>query len=133
MNRLLLGVLMAACSSAGMQDTTADVNLSVEAVPALPGDSVTLVLENASETEVGYNLCPSTLVRQSSDEWIAVPSDRICTMELRMLQPGQSDRFTLTLPEDIAPGTYRFETMVERTDAGPRGPLLSAPFEVHAR
>lgn len=133
MKRLLIAVILAGCSSAPQQESTSGVRLTIEPSSPEPGDSATLILENGSDAEIGYNLCPSALMRQAGAEWAPVPSDRMCTMELRLLQPAGTDRFTVRLPDDLEPGNYRFETPVNRTpDAAPE-PVVTPPFEVGAR
>lgn len=135
MKRFLLAVLpvlLVSCSGSLSQEGASGVSLSLEPGSPDPGDSVTLVLENGSDAEIGYNLCPSSLTRQAGSDWTVVPSDRMCTMELRMLQPGGTDRFTLQLPDDLKPGTYRFQTIVERTTGGGLETLVTEAFEIQA-
>ena len=119
-----------ACTSMHPATSSSDVRLRIEPTAAAPGDSVALVLDNGSAEIVGYNLCTTTLDRRSGEAWEPVASDRVCTMELRMLQPGQEARITLALPADLAPGEYRAVTGVERMDAGERTGVATEPFQV---
>lgn len=96
----------------------------------VPGGRVTLILRNGSTGTVGYNLCTSALTQELATGWEAVPSDRVCTMELRLLDPGQEDEFVLELPGDLDPGSYRFETVVERMPEGPRDEVVAEPFTI---
>ena len=50
--------------------------------------SLELLLRNGSAQAIGYNLCASTLERRSGDGWQPVASQRVCTMELRLLGRG---------------------------------------------
>lgn len=96
------------------------------------GDSVELVLENRSSEPVGYNLCVSDLERSRDGDWVPVPEDRVCTLELRTLPPGEEDRFGLTLLQGLDPGEYRFSTRVERLETGERALLVGEVFRVEA-
>lgn len=107
-----------------------DVVLRVEPDRTAPGETVELVLHNGSQGGIGYNLCTSALERRVGEGWEPVPSDRVCTMELRMLEPGQDARYPLELPQDLAAGTYRASTNVERMETGAREGVTSNTFEV---
>lgn len=127
---ILLGVTLGACMTAG-RGATSDVSLIVTPERAAPGDTVTLVLRNDSDDTLGYNLCTSSLSRRTeSDTWDTVPSDRACTLELRSLSPRQRATLRIDLPQDLAPGTYRFETAVERLEPSVRATVTSEPFTV---
>lgn len=121
-------VLLLAC--APTPDGAGDVRLNVEPESLSAGDSITLELSNGSAEAVGYNLCTSGLERLSGGEWQAVPSDRVCTMELRTLPGGERVRYELDLPSDLPAGEYRYRTRVERLDAGEGRMLRSGTFRV---
>ncbi|MDR0787500.1 MAG: hypothetical protein LBG44_06495 [Gemmatimonadota bacterium] len=135
---MLMLVLMtaAACSSdPGGQPPLAPLfELSLTPETPVPGQDVTVVLANLSGSAVGYNLCTSTLVRDEGGQLVEQPSDRVCTMELRSLQPGERDGFTLVMPETLPRGIYRFRTRLVHGE-GEDGPasvdshlfLVSAP------
>lgn len=122
---------LCACSRAAqVESAPAGVVLRVEPESPDAGERVSLVLENGSGGTVGYNLCTSALERERGGAWTPLPSDRVCTMELRTLQPGQSDRYPLELPAGMEAGRYRFSTGIERMDAGTRESVSTEPFEV---
>ncbi len=73
---------------------------------------VLLRLTNGSDSAIGYNLCASSLERQD-ETWTQMPSDIMCTMELRTLSSGATASFEREIREAITPGTYRFRTAVE--------------------
>ncbi|HUF18265.1 MAG TPA: hypothetical protein VMS12_09510 [Thermoanaerobaculia bacterium] len=73
---------------------------------------VLLRLTNGSDSPIGYNLCASALERQDAT-WTQMPSDIMCTMELRTLSSGATATFEREIREAITPGTYRFRTAVE--------------------
>jgi len=91
----------------------------LEVSPAAPqaGASLTLTLRNEGAEPIGYNLCTSQLQRRAGDDWIEVPEDRVCTMELRMLPPGGSDSFAMDLPADLAPDEHRYAASVHLMDS----------------
>ena len=109
---------------------TGSVSLSAAPARAAAGSAMTLTLRNGSSETLGYNLCTSGL---QTGAGAAVPSDRICTMELRTLQPAASASYSWELPADLAPGRYRFTTGIEWMDSNRRGSVHSNNFEVAAR
>ena len=103
--------------------------VTLSAVPARVGNggTVTLRLINGSNQTVGYNLCTSALETASG---AAVQTDRICTMELRTLQPGRSANYSYELPGSLPDGRYRFSTGAERMPTGGRTVVRSNTIEV---
>ena len=63
--------------------------------------------------------------RRVGNAWEAVPSDRICTMELRTLQAGSTTTYRTTLPPGTTAGDYRFITNVELMESGQRRGVTS--------
>jgi hypothetical protein len=127
---LISALLLCACGQSLRSGDERGVHLRVEPESVSVPGSVTLVLSNESPEEVGYNLCTSSLERSVAGSWQAVPSDRVCTMELRMLPPGDEARLPLELPADLASGEYRFLTSVEMTRVGDQGPVRSEAFRI---
>lgn len=124
-------ILLCACSSS-MQtgDPAEDVRLSVAPTSAAPGDSITLTLDNGSGEQIGYNLCASGLQRQTAAAWEGVPSDIVCTMELRTLDAGQRTTWRSTLPSSLESGQYRYTTNIEAMETGGRYAVTSDSFRV---
>ena len=117
----LLGclLLLVACGPSIQGEGEGDaVSLRAEPSTAAPGDTVELILANRSDATLGYNLCSSGMERRTGTNWAPVPSDRMCTMELRMLPPGESARFPIGLDSDLSAGEYRFVTTVHDQAAG---------------
>jgi hypothetical protein len=86
-----------------------------------PGSSATLFLRNAYDTQLGYNLCFSALERRTdAGAWepSAVQEDRVCTAELRILEPGDTASFQLRIPPPLPAGEYRYRTRLEEMGAG---------------
>jgi hypothetical protein len=123
-------VVLTACAPRQATDLPQDVVLRAQPTPATAGGSLTLVLENGSGEQVGYNLCASSLDRRVAEEWQPVPSDRVCTMELRILEPGGEADFTLDLPTDLPTGEYRATTDVAWMERGGRVSVSTQPFRI---
>jgi len=88
---------------------------------------MTLTLDNGSKEQVGYNLCTSALETSAGR---AVPTGRICTMELRTLEPGKTVNYPYKLPVNMTAGNYRFVTQVEWIASGRRSGVRSNGFEI---
>jgi hypothetical protein len=130
--RIILALMLplAACAAAGTPAPDAGASLEVRPEQVSPGGSVTLVLRNLSTEGLGYNLCVSALERRDNGAWEPVPSDRVCTMELRMLAPDQEAEYRLQIPDTAAAGTYRYSTPVEWMDRGVGETISSDSFRV---
>lgn len=131
---LLLALLLATACTTTAQTGAEDgaVTLRVEPAAVSAGDSLKLVLENGLDEAVGYNLCTSGLEWRRGEAWAPIPSDRICTMELRILEPGQQADFAFVMPErpQLPAGEYRAVTGVEHMTSGGRTEVRSDPFRV---
>lgn len=109
---------------------SSDVELGVEPDVIEAGGTVELVLGNESSGEIGYNLCTSVIERRTEGGWDGVPSDRVCTMELRILPAGEIARYPYELPAGLGPGEYRFLANVEMMDAGGRRSVWSEAITI---
>lgn len=89
-----------------------------------PGAGVTLTLDRTSYTKdatvtmriasqrrdtLGYNPCSNRVVeRQDAGQWAAYAEpERMCTMELRLLMPGETQAATTDLPGNVRAGDHR--------------------------
>lgn len=108
---------------------TGSVSLSAAPARAAAGSAMTLTLRNGSSQTIGYNLCTSGLLTSAGTP---VPSDRVCTMELRTLKPAASATYAWELPTDLAAGRYRFTTGIDGMSSNRRGSIQSNIFEVTA-
>jgi hypothetical protein len=132
---IVAALIAAACAPQAPADSpgTGDfATLTVQPPRSGPGGDVTITLTNRSERDIGYNLCPAVLDRLVGDEWAQHPEPpaQVCTMELRILQPGASDSFRHTLPSGLPAGTYRFRLGVEWPLGDTRVGVTSAPFQI---
>jgi hypothetical protein len=117
--------------SSSRQTNPSDLELKTNARSYSASDMVRLQLFNRSTSEVGYNLCTSRLEHRSGDAWTVMPDHRACTMELRILAPGDSAASQRTLDTTVAAGEYR---LVAVLDAGGHvREVATAPFTVSAR
>lgn len=127
----MIVVVLAGCRSVAVETATPEnVTLSVDAARYAPGDTVELRLDNRTDDRVGYNLCTSALERREGGEWVNVPSDRVCTMELRLLSAGDRATYPLVLERGLPSGTYRASTVVELPVGGARAWIVSETFEL---
>lgn len=111
--------------------TLAGISLHVQPETVRAGQSVTLRLVNEHAPEqLGYNLCTSHLELRGGEDWEPVPSHRVCTMELRILDPNRSAHFEVGLPSDLAPGEYRAVTVVHVLQTDDRLEVTSLPFRI---
>lgn len=127
---IMAGFVWACGPSGSADDGSGGARLTVEPEVAQPGDSVVLLLRNASGEAIGYNLCTSRLERRDDSDWLRLPPDRVCTMELRTLPPGEVARYPLELPSDLAPGSYRYLAMIAKLEARSRDTVVTERFEV---
>lgn len=127
---LLAMVLAGGCGPSLPQGAGEGVSLRVDPAAVPAGRSVTLILANATAGAVGYNLCSSGLERQTDAEWRAVSTDRVCTMELRTLAPGEEARYPVDLESSLGAGSYRFVTNVEKMEGGGTEVVQSTTFEI---
>ena len=124
-------VLFCACTASRQPETPiTGVELDVDRDEVAAGDSVTIELDNDSPGPVGFNLCSSEMERRDAGEWRQVPSDRVCTRELRILAAGEEAHYRLQIPPGLAPGEYRFHTPVELQDTRVSGSVRSEAFRV---
>lgn len=126
----LAAMLICACSPSMQSGESSGVTLSVEPSTVSAGETVTLVLRNGSASAVGYNLCTSGLERNENGAWRTVPSDRVCTMELRTLAAGEDARYPLEMPGGLEAGEYRFLTNLDMMGAAEGGSVRSGAFRV---
>lgn len=127
---VVLGLVLCACGPSMQGGGSGDIRLAAAATAA--GDSIELTLTNRSAQEIGYNLCTTAIERRVGDDWQPVRTDRVCTMELRTLQPGAEATYRTTLPPGTTAGDYRFHTTVHLLSAEERRDVRSNVVRVAA-
>jgi hypothetical protein len=120
---------LSGCAAGGDASRPA-VGLQFTVSPRYPtaGDSVTLTLSNGEAAAVGLNLCTARLIRGASGPGDSVPEERMCTMELRILEPGAADSVRLVLPDTLSGPSYHYLLTVERQGAGETVEISTAEF-----
>ncbi len=108
-------LLVVGCASGQWGSAVDGIRLQARVNPADPG-TIVLTLDNGSSQSIGYNLCSSQIARLDGTTWTNVEENRACTMELRMLEPGGTDQFTVPLPPGARPGEYRYTTSINRNN-----------------
>lgn len=108
----------------------AGVTLQAQAEAFQRGGDVLLVLENHSAGTLGFNLCFHGLERLEGGGWIETGAyaDRICTLVLHMLEPGETAQQVTELPANLPSGEYRFRVALNLMDEGEFRDQVSQPF-----
>jgi hypothetical protein len=106
--------------------------LSTERQSYSAGDTAVIVLTNTIDEQIGYNLCVSALERRVDGEWRIADhqEDRVCTMELRILDPGATATYAFRLDSRLTAGRYRFKTALEMMESGVRVDHATGSFSL---
>jgi hypothetical protein len=103
-----------------VQQSDSGVSLTLDKTEYAPGAAAVMTLSSQRSDTLGYNPCSSRSVeRDMGGNWVVhAEPNRMCTMELRMLNPGQSQSVPATLPGDLTAGTYRIVMQFQPQSAG---------------
>ena len=111
------------------------VTLTLDRTSYPAGATVTMRVASQTRDTLGYNQCSSrTVERQQGATWIVHPEpERICTMELRLLMPNETQTATTDLPANLRGGTYRIVLLLSRQSASNPGSVraVSGNFAVN--
>lgn len=118
--------------------TQGDVSLALDRDRYAPGAQLRMTIRNHGARTFGFNPCPRIVERYDGSAWVAHPEpDRVCTLELWLLEPQSTRQATTDLPSTLAAGTYRIALIFSREDSAPANPAErqtvraeSAPFRV---
>ena len=110
-------------------EPSGDVTLAAAPAQTTGGSTMTLTLRNGSSQQIGYNLCTSALETSAGR---SIPTSRVCTMELRTLEPGRNADYRYELPVNMAEGSYRFVTQVEWMQSSRGSGVRSNSFAVRS-
>lgn len=139
---LLLPVVLAACSGGGNGPLDPLDNNGVTVITGIHyqtdrttysrWDEIVSQLLNATDHDIGYNLCLARLERRVGGGWVEVrrTPERVCTMPLYILRPGQSTTYREPASVVPAPGTYRLRTTVEAPLNNGMRSVATEPFTV---
>jgi len=88
---------------------SSSVTISLDRATYAVGATAQVTAINGSVLVLGFNQCSSRVIeRQQGNDWAAIPEPgRMCTMELRLLNPKETQTFSTTLPQNASRGTYR--------------------------
>lgn len=88
-----------------------------------PGATMTARVLSQSQDTLGYNPCSNrTIERHQNGNWFPVQEpNRMCTMELRLLMPNESQTVRMDLPSTVTAGTYRVVLTLSRQRSAPPG------------
>jgi hypothetical protein len=87
----------------------ARVRVDVPAGPYSAGARIPLTVHNEWDEEYVWNPCFRSLERRQGSTWFGVDeSDRVCTAEGWILEPGRRTNATTDIPESVQAGEYRF-------------------------
>ena len=117
---------------------TGGVILSLDKTAYAPGASAVMTITSGRSDTLGYNPCSNRSVeRETPSGWVVHPEpNRMCTMELRILKPTETQTVQTDVPADVTAGTYRIVLRLrpEPSDsiAGSEVMAVSAPFRVPA-
>jgi hypothetical protein len=122
-------------AGAGSQSTpTGGATLTLDRASYRPGATVNMRIASQTRDTLGFNQCSSRVVeRQEGTRWVPHPEpDRMCTMELRLLMPNETQTATTDLPATVTAGTYRMVLTLSRQSTTPgEVRAVSAPFRVN--
>lgn len=93
-----------------------EVTLTLDKSSYARGSTAVMTIRSRSEDTLGYNPCSNRSVeRQEGRSWVKHPEpDRMCTMELRLLMPGQTQTANTDVPASLTAGTYRITLLLSR-------------------
>ena len=134
----LMVFLLAACASVpteagdpSLAEGGTEATLRTGATQYRAGATAELILTNTFSEQIGYNLCSAALERNRNGSWAAVdPEGRVCTLELRILEPGATTTYRWDLPANLAPGEYRFRTTIHEMVGQATRVVTSNSFQV---
>lgn len=98
----------------------APVALELDRTQYAAGGTVNMRLVSRGSQPYGYNPCTRTVEQRSRERWVPVAEpDRICTMELRLLAPGETALATTELPDALEAGEYRLALALTQEGSPP--------------
>jgi len=85
------------------------VTLTLDRETYTPGAMATMKIANNTADPLGYNPCSNRVVEtRIRDAWVVHSElNRMCTMELRIVNPRETATATTDIPEGLAPGLHR--------------------------
>jgi hypothetical protein len=134
----LTGILAGACmpaaprpdtgAGAAEQAPASGATIGLDRGSYAPGSRVELRLTNHTSDQLGFNPCTRSIERQlANGGWtLIVERDRVCTMQLYLLEPRVTRVESTDLPPSLERGTYRLVLSFTRENAGTPAPSFRA-------
>ncbi len=113
--------------------------LSVDKSSYRAGDQVGMRITSTTNDQLGFNPCTRTMERMQGSIWVVqAEPNRMCTMELWLLEPRATRSANTNLPSTLGVGTYRLVLLLSRQRPTPAGSpanwgtvrAVSSAFEV---
>lgn len=101
-----------------------EVTVTLDRSTYAPGATATMTIRNGGRDTLGYNQCSSRAIeQQQGSAWVVHPEpERMCTMEIRLLNPGETQTATTDIPSTLPRGgTYRLVLTLSRQRATTSG------------
>lgn len=129
---LALALALAASACAGSAGTVGSLDRPFYTATAAisAGEPVGLRLVNGTDGSLHYNLCRSTLQRETRQGWERVDRQRSCPDVRFRLAPTETAAYDLATPRSLPPGRYRVVTPVAYDDRPET--LTTSSFRVRA-
>ncbi|MFU8802934.1 MAG: immunoglobulin-like domain-containing protein [Bradymonadaceae bacterium] len=109
----------------------AGIVLSTPRTTFVRNDRIGLKLTNDTDTAVGYDLCYTRIEMEVEGQWHAVEDyPDYCGEELRVLEPGDSADYGLSMADVLPSGKYRVITEVEIPHGGKRETLATVDLRL---
>ena len=103
----------------GASTAATGVTIDVDRVSYAAGDRVELRITNHANETLGFNPCTRSIERRQGDAWsLIVEADRVCTMQLYLLDAHATRTEATELPARLERGTYRLVLTFTRESAG---------------
>ena len=105
-----------------------EVTLTLDRDSYAAGASASVRITSHSRDTLGYNPCSNRSVqRKEGTSWVTqIEPGRMCTMEMRLLRPGERQTVSVTLPGKLPAGTYRLELTFNRQGPSASGGSVRA-------
>jgi hypothetical protein len=115
------------------------VELTLDRSSYAAAAQVRMTIRSRTGDRLGFNPCNRLIERQDGSNWSTyIEPNRLCTMELWLLEPQATRTATTEVPAAIPNGTYRVVLLLSRQKPRPAGAsanwgtvrAVSAPFAV---
>ncbi len=103
----------------GTATAASGVTIDVDRTSYSAGGRVELRITNHTDGTLGFNPCTRSIERRQGDAWsLIVEADRVCTMQLYLVNAHATRMEATELPATLERGTYRLVLTFTRESAG---------------